>query len=62
MHYFIVNADPKVISIASKSLSLQDILSIAAKEFPSLLFDKLDKLIITPTDNHYIVYLQEKRS
>lgn len=60
MHYSVVNANPKVISIvsiASKNLSLQDILSVAAKEFPSLSFDQL---IITPSDNPYIVYLQQK--
>ena len=59
MQYSVVDSNPKVLSILlDNTSSLQDVVSLAVKEFPSV---SLDKLQITPTGNNYFIYLQEKR-
>ena len=60
MQYQIVNNNPKVLSILNtpdSSPSLQEIISIAKKEFPNLEFDQL---LLSNPDNPYIIYMMEK--
>ena len=61
MRYSVINTTRKIVSIllddAYGNTSLQEIISIANKEFPKI---SLDQLIIVDTDNPSVVYLQLK--
>jgi len=57
MQYAIVNTNPKVLCVSADNISLQDIETIVAKEFPGI---SPDQIIFTPTYNQNL-YIAEKR-
>ena len=61
MRYSVINTTRKIVSIllddVDGNASLQEIISIADKEFPKI---SLDKLIIVDAHNPSVIYLQLK--